>query len=227
MPQHARLDVGTAAIRVDVVAVGIARDGIDGEVPPQQVFLQRDVRRELGDEAAVAGAALALPPRQRVLLLRLRMEEHREIPAHGAIAGRRQLLGGAAHHDPVACPGFATQQLIPDRAADQIDLHGAKVQNCAAGRLVLLAAALLQAGCGLGYYAQAARGQFAIMRARQPVERLIDSPGTSDTLRQQLVRARRIRDFASSELGLPDNGAYRSYADIGRRYVVWNVVATP
>ncbi|MFO7324775.1 MAG: aminopeptidase [Pseudomonadota bacterium] len=101
------------------------------------------------------------------------------------------------------------------------------VQNCAAGRLVLLAAALLQAGCGLGYYAQAARGQFAIMRARQPVERLIDSPGTSDTLRQQLVRARRIRDFASSELGLPDNGAYRSYADIGRRYVVWNVVATP
>lgn len=92
---------------------------------------------------------------------------------------------------------------------------------------MLLAAALLQAGCGLGYYAQAARGQFAIMRARQPVERLIDSPGTSDTLRQQLVRARRIRDFASSELGLPDNGAYRSYADIGRRYVVWNVVAAP
>jgi predicted aminopeptidase len=26
---------------------------------------------------------------------------------------------------------------------------------------------------------------------------------------------------------LPDNGSYRSYADVGRRYVVWNVVAAP
>jgi predicted aminopeptidase len=28
-------------------------------------------------------------------------------------------------------------------------------------------------------------------------------------------------------LGLPDNGSYRSYADLGRQYVVWNVVAAP
>ncbi len=41
------------------------------------------------------------------------------------------------------------------------------------------------------------------------------------------MRALRIREFASQELGLPDNAAYRSYADIGRQYVVWNVVATP
>lgn len=102
------------------------------------------------------------------------------------------------------------------------------VQNCAAARVAaLLAAALLLAGCGLGYYAQAARGQFAVMRAREPVDRLIDAPDTADSLREQLVRARRIRDFATEELRLPDNAAYRSYADIGRRYVVWNVVATP
>src|SRR5690606_29909453 len=120
------------------------------------------------------------------------------------------------------------QQLVPDRAADQIDLHVAMVQNCAAARVAaLLAAALLLAGCGLGYYAQAARGQFAVMRAREPVDRLSDAPDTADTLREQLVRARRIRDFATEELRLPDNAAYRSYADIGRRYVVWNVVATP
>src|SRR5690606_124692 len=100
-------------------------------------------------------------------------------------------------------------------------------QKCAAGRVTLLAVALLQAGCGLGYYAQAARGQLAVMRARESVDRMIESPDTADTLREQLVRARRIRDFASAELQLPDNAAYRSYADIGRRYVVWNVVATP
>jgi predicted aminopeptidase len=56
---------------------------------------------------------------------------------------------------------------------------------------------------------------------------VIAKPATGETLKAQLIRARRIRDFASQELQLPDNAAYRSYADIGRRYVVWNVVATP
>lgn len=90
-----------------------------------------------------------------------------------------------------------------------------------------LAASLLLAGCGISYYAQAARGQFAVMRAREPIDKLVAAPGTGEELKAQLLRARRIRDFASAGLGLPDNAAYRSYADIGRRYVVWNVVAAP
>ena len=90
-----------------------------------------------------------------------------------------------------------------------------------------LAAGLLLGGCGIGYYAQAARGQYQVMRAREPIDELIAAPATDATLREQLIRARRIRDFASQDLNLPDNGSYRSYADIGRRYVVWNVVATP
>jgi predicted aminopeptidase len=36
-----------------------------------------------------------------------------------------------------------------------------------------------------------------------------------------------IREFASHELALPDNGSFRRYADIGRSFVVWNVFATP
>jgi predicted aminopeptidase len=91
----------------------------------------------------------------------------------------------------------------------------------------LLALTLLLQGCGITYFAQAASGQLGVMRARQPIEKVIARPTTADTLKNQLLRARRIRDFASRELGLPDNGAYRSYADIGRRFVVWNVVATP
>jgi predicted aminopeptidase len=30
-----------------------------------------------------------------------------------------------------------------------------------------------------------------------------------------------------TELGLPDNGSYRSYADLGRRYATWNLFAAP
>ena len=50
---------------------------------------------------------------------------------------------------------------------------------------------------------------------------------TSATLRQRLEFARRARDFAMAELGLPDNGSYRSYADLGRPYATWNLFAAP
>jgi predicted aminopeptidase len=66
-----------------------------------------------------------------------------------------------------------------------------------------------------------------MMSKRQPITRVIGEPSTAPALRRQLEAVAAIRDFASRELGLPDNGSYRSYADVGRRYVVWNVVAAP
>jgi predicted aminopeptidase len=92
---------------------------------------------------------------------------------------------------------------------------------------ITLLLALGLAGCGTTYLAQAARGQLQLLRARQPIERLVARPDTPPVLRERLALAQRIRDFASRELGLPDNRSYRSYADIGRPFVVWNVVAVP
>ncbi|MEO6080047.1 MAG: aminopeptidase [Steroidobacteraceae bacterium] len=91
-------------------------------------------------------------------------------------------------------------------------------------RLSLLLAASMLGGC---YLMQAARGQLAVMTKRQPINKVIARPATTDTLKSQLIRALEIREFASRKLGLPDNAAYRSYADIGRPFVIWNVVATP
>ena len=82
----------------------------------------------------------------------------------------------------------------------------------------------LSGGC---YLLQSAEGQLALMSKRQPITHVIDEPSTPPKLRAQLRSVRAIRDFASHELGLPDNGSYRKYADIGRPYVVWNVVAAP
>ena len=65
------------------------------------------------------------------------------------------------------------------------------------------------------------------MSKREPISLMIDKTTTPAALRAQLEAVAAIRDFASRELGLPDNGSYRSYADVGRRYVVWNVVAAP
>ena len=43
----------------------------------------------------------------------------------------------------------------------------------------------------------------------------------------QPALSQQIRDFAVTELGLPDNASYRRYADLHRSAVVWNVVAAP
>jgi predicted aminopeptidase len=66
-----------------------------------------------------------------------------------------------------------------------------------------------------------------LMSLAKPAARLIADPSTPQALRERLELAGSIREFASKELGLPDNGSYRSYADLGRPYVVWNVVAAP
>jgi predicted aminopeptidase len=83
---------------------------------------------------------------------------------------------------------------------------------------------MLSGGC---YLLQSAQGQLALMSKREPIAGVIDKPSTPAALRAQLKAVTDIRNFASRELGLPDNGSYRKYADIGRPYVVWNVVAAP
>lgn len=97
--------------------------------------------------------------------------------------------------------------------------------------LPLLLAALLAsplAGCGnVAYYAQAVGGHFDVMRATRPIGDVIRDPASDAVLSGQLAEVQAIREFASRELGLPDNGSYRSHADIGRPYVVWNVFAAP
>ena len=90
-----------------------------------------------------------------------------------------------------------------------------------------LIVALISASSGGCYLVQSVQGQLSLMSKREPITRVIDQASTPPALRAQLEAVASIRDFASGELGLPDNGSYRSYADLGRRYVVWNVVAAP
>ncbi|HJX21123.1 MAG TPA: aminopeptidase [Steroidobacteraceae bacterium] len=98
---------------------------------------------------------------------------------------------------------------------------------CGVRALLLAAACTLLSGCGTLYLMQAASGQWQVLRQRVPIDRLLADPRTPPALRAHLQEVRAAREFASHELGLPDNRSYRSYADIGRPYVVWNVVAAP
>src|SRR5215470_13422780 len=95
-------------------------------------------------------------------------------------------------------------------------------------RLATLAAAcVLLSSCGTTYVMQAASGEWHVLHERVAIDKVIADPHTTPAVREHLEQVRAAREFASRELGLPDNDSYRSYADIGRAYVVWNVVAAP
>ena len=99
-------------------------------------------------------------------------------------------------------------------------------------RIVLRALALLApvmaGGCAqLGYYTQAVQGHFAMLAEAKPIDQWLADPGVRDDLKTRLKRVRDIRTFAAKELSLPDNGSYTKYADLKRKYVLWNVIATP
>ncbi|OQR35474.1 aminopeptidase [Pseudomonas sp. Bc-h] len=94
-------------------------------------------------------------------------------------------------------------------------------------RGVPMLAILLLSGCSsLSYYTQLASGQLALLQAREPVADVIADPQRDPKLRDHLLKSQQARAFASEHLHLPDNKSYRLYADIHRRYVVWNVFAT-
>jgi len=86
----------------------------------------------------------------------------------------------------------------------------------------------LTSGCSnLGYYAQSVGGHLAIVRSAKPVPDWLADDATPAALKQRLQLTQRIRDYAVTELGEPDNASYRRYADLQRGAAVWNVVAAP
>lgn len=87
---------------------------------------------------------------------------------------------------------------------------------------------MLLCGCEtLGYAAQATYGHMDLMARRQPVTDIVTGTTITDGLKSHLQRVIAMREFASRELGLPDNGSYRNYAPLDRDYPVWNVWVTP
>ena len=94
------------------------------------------------------------------------------------------------------------------------------------GRSLALIAVAALAGCASpAYYLQAVGGQIELWREARPIAQVRADAATQDDLRHKLDIALRIRDFASTDLGLPANGSYRSYADVKRPYAVWTVFA--
>ena len=85
-------------------------------------------------------------------------------------------------------------------------------------------ATLALSGC---YVMQAAGGQAEVIRRSEPIPQVLADPSTPAKTKERLQLVEAARAFAISELALHDGKSYRRYADMGRPYVVHNVVATP
>lgn len=91
-----------------------------------------------------------------------------------------------------------------------------------------LTVAFFLTGCDtVRYYRQAAAGQYEILSRREPIPEVLVRSNTTPELRRQLELVLRLRQFAEGELKLKADGHYEKYADLGRRFVVWNVYAAP
>lgn len=92
----------------------------------------------------------------------------------------------------------------------------------------MLVGSLFMAGCeSVGYYHQAAMGQWQLLSQRQPVAEILQQSDLDPQLRQRLRLSVAVLDHARDNLGIDAEGRYRQYVDLSRDYVVWNVFAAP
>ncbi len=79
----------------------------------------------------------------------------------------------------------------------------------------------------ISYYSQSVGGHLSVWMKRRDMQSLINSASTKPKLKKRLRLVLKIRKFASQELGLPDNYSFKSYVNLKRKHVVWNVLAAP
>ena len=87
---------------------------------------------------------------------------------------------------------------------------------------VLSALLFSLSGC---YYTQSVIGHSRLMLARKPVDKVILT--AEEPLVTQLSLSKQLKQFAITELGLPDSKSYNSYVALERDFPVWTVVAAP
>ena len=90
-----------------------------------------------------------------------------------------------------------------------------------------LSGAILSGCSSVGYYTDSVIGHLRILHAARPMDDWVADPTTPADLRKRLIEVQGMRRYAVEKLGEPDNSSYRSYADLHRPFVVWNVFAAP
>jgi predicted aminopeptidase len=110
-----------------------------------------------------------------------------------------------------------------------------RVLWAASAVLCILLFATFNSGCQtIGYYSQAATGQLRVLSGREPVTRVmaqLDARRSDDPeaakLYERLAFTQRVLEFSEAQLQLPVGDRYRTYVELNRSAVTWNVFAAP
>ncbi len=124
MAKNACSQIVLSAIGIDQRAGRVLGHRVDGEVAAAQILFQGDVRCGVHLESLVALSGFALGTRQGVFLVRLRVQEYREILADRLVAQRDHVVGRGADDDVVAVGQRQAQQPVTHCAADDVGFHG-------------------------------------------------------------------------------------------------------
>ncbi len=93
--------------------------------------------------------------------------------------------------------------------------------------LVTAAAAMLLAGCNVGYIARGAYEEARILWNRKPISQVIANPALAPEVRTRLETVLAVRDFARDRLGLKVGGAYTTVSAVDKGAIVYVVMAAP
>ncbi len=90
-----------------------------------------------------------------------------------------------------------------------------------------VAAAILLAGCNIGYIARGAYEEARILWNRKPIPEVIANPELAPEVRARLETVLAVRDFARDHLGLKVGGAYTTVSPVDKGAIVYVVMAAP
>ncbi len=90
---------------------------------------------------------------------------------------------------------------------------------------LLAAAAMLLAGCNIGYITRGAYEEARILWNRKPIPQVIANPELAPEVRNRLETVLAVRDFARDHLGLKVGGAYTSVSPVDKSAIVYVVMA--
>ena len=102
MTQQACGQIGLTPVGIMQLALGIFGDGIDGQIPPQQILFEGDFGGGIAGKASIAMPLLPFDASQGVLFPSLWMQEDGKVPANWFVTLGQQLFCTSPDHHVVA-----------------------------------------------------------------------------------------------------------------------------
>src|SRR5690606_40161220 len=121
--QYPVLEILHATTGVHQPAVGMTRDGVDGEIPALEIVFQSDIRTGIESETFVAPARFSFGARQGVFLFGARMQKNREVSPYRNEAARLHFCGCRSDHDPIAVARRQVEQFITNRTPNRVNIQ--------------------------------------------------------------------------------------------------------